>query len=78
MVTLRKFVWTANQLAELKWDKSTYTAKNLTAGTVLTEEYLSYKTPGGGIAPNQLDQVLGRTLICDIQEDELIKLDMLS
>jgi len=61
----------------IKMGKSTYTAKNLTAGTVLTEEDLSYKTPGGGIAPNQLDQVLGRTLICDIQEDELIKLDML-
>ena len=53
--------------------KSIVAAHSLMKGHVLSEEDLSIKRPGSGLAPRLLPAVIGRTLRTDIQKDELIE-----
>ena len=45
---------------------------DLKEGTRLTEEMLTYKRPGTGIAPKNLDKVLGKVLKVNLKRDECI------
>jgi len=56
-----------------KMAKSIYANRDLTAGTVLTEEDLAFKCPSGtGLEPFQVDLVLGKKLTLDLTKDELV------
>jgi N,N'-diacetyllegionaminate synthase len=48
---------------------------NLCAGTVLREEHLTLKKPGGGLLAEELPNVLGRVLSRDVAADRLLRLD---
>jgi N,N'-diacetyllegionaminate synthase len=48
-------------------------AHALTAGSRLTEADVDFKRPGTGIAPDELDYVVGRTLTRDLGPDEEIE-----
>ena len=50
---------------------------DIPAGTLLTEEMLTFKRPGTGISPSCITEVLGRTTLQPIREDELLKLENL-
>jgi N,N'-diacetyllegionaminate synthase len=50
---------------------------DLTAGTVLAPHMVTTKRPGLGIAPRELERVLGRALTVDVQADDILKWEML-
>ncbi|OFW16891.1 MAG: N-acetylneuraminate synthase [Acidobacteria bacterium RIFCSPLOWO2_02_FULL_67_21] len=47
----------------------------LPAGTVLTREHLAIKKPGTGLAPERLDEVIGRRLRRPVEADHLLTAD---
>jgi sialic acid synthase SpsE len=47
------------------------------AGTVLSEAMLTTKRPGFGVAPRDLQKVLGRTLRVDVEHDDVLTWEML-
>lgn len=56
-----------------KFRRSLVARRELPAGHVLAESDLAAKRPGTGIAPNELQHVLGRTLARAVKEDEVIR-----
>jgi N-acetylneuraminate synthase len=52
--------------------KSVHTAIKLEKGHIVTEDDLQMKRPGNGISPMDINLVVGRTLVNDLQEDILI------
>jgi N-acetylneuraminate synthase/sialic acid synthase len=56
----------------VKMAKSLYTAHRLPAGHVLTEADISIKCPGGGMPPYELDTVIGRTLLVELDEEQAL------
>ena len=57
--------------------KSLVAARDLTAGTVLTEDMIDIKRPGHGLPPSVRLNLVGRTVRIDVAEDNLLSLDML-
>lgn len=57
--------------------RSLVTTRSLSAGTVLERDMLMTKRPGLGIAPRELDRVLGRKLRIDVEEDEILQWEMI-
>ncbi len=57
--------------------RSLIAARDLPAGTVLTEDMIVTKRPGFGIAPKHLELVIGRALRVDVEEDDILLWDML-
>jgi len=61
-----------------KQGKSIFAAKNLAAGTVLKEDDIVIKSPGGGMEPYRLNEVIGKKLNLSINEEEMIKPEQLA
>jgi N-acetylneuraminate synthase len=57
--------------------KSLVTARDIFAGTLLTEDMITAKRPGTGLPPAMRPYLLGRTLRKDVAEDTLLTLEML-
>jgi sialic acid synthase SpsE len=57
--------------------KSIHAAKALKKGHLLSEDDLIMKRPGDGISPMKLDEVVGKKIKMDIQEDIKISWDIL-
>lgn len=53
--------------------RSIVAARDLAAGTKLTENDLDLKRPGTGMPPEMMDWLIGKTLIKDVAKDNLIK-----
>jgi N-acetylneuraminate synthase/N,N'-diacetyllegionaminate synthase len=62
------------RLRKLYW-RSVVAARDLPAGTVLTEALLRCKRPGTGIAPEFLPLLVGRTTRRPLRADEILKWD---
>ena len=45
-------------------------------GTVLTKELLTYKRPGTGISPSEMESLLGKTAAIEIPDDTILSWDM--
>lgn len=75
MGTFVKVVSKAEQEKKLKFRRSVVIAKDLKAGHILTADDLTSKRPGTGISPDLLDQLVGRKLSVDLEEDMLMKWD---
>jgi sialic acid synthase SpsE len=56
----------------LKFRRSLVSVKKLEKGNIIRREDIVYKRPGTGIAPDELEYVVGRKVNKDISEDELI------
>ena len=56
--------------------RSLVAARTISAGMKITAEMLTWKRPGHGISPAEIDQVLGGIAVDDIHEDELLTWDM--
>ncbi len=52
--------------------RSIIAVRNLKAGTVISEKDLYAKRPGTGISPDRIQEVIGKTVIKDIEEDSII------
>ena len=48
------------------------TSKSLKAGTIIIQEHLTFKRPAHGISPKDFEQVIGKKLLVDLEEDEQI------
>jgi sialic acid synthase len=53
-----------------KMGKKLVAARDLKAGQVLTREDIAIKSPSDGIPPYELDNVIGKTLVKDLLEDD--------
>jgi len=56
--------------------RSIIAARPIRAGQQITRDDLTVKRPGYGIAPKELDRVVGRTARVDIEFDEIVTWDM--
>lgn len=63
--------------ARIKMGKSIYAAKALKAGATLCPADLVIRSPGIGLPPYRLNEVLGRTLVKDLAEEEPVGLEFL-
>jgi N-acetylneuraminate synthase/sialic acid synthase len=62
----------------LKMGKKLVAARDLREGHVLTAADIAIKSPGDGLAPYYLDQLLGQTLTRDLRVDETITLESIT
>ncbi|WP_061218220.1 N-acetylneuraminate synthase [Leptospira weilii] len=53
--------------------KSIHYSKNLKKGQVLTENDLVMKRPGIGVSPMFVENFIGRKLICDVSEEDMLR-----
>jgi sialic acid synthase len=60
-----------------KMAKSIVASKKITAGSMLTEDNLTYKSPSGGLPPYEIENVIGKISLIDLNEDDLINFDNL-
>jgi len=60
-----------------KHRKSLVTAKPIPAGTVITAEMITCKSPGYGLKPNMMDKIIGKRTKTDIAEDTVIIADFI-
>ena len=58
--------------------KSIHLSRNLKAGAILKREDLIMKRPGDGISPMDYENVLGKTLISDVEEDFKLNWEVLN
>lgn len=56
--------------------RSLIAAADIPTGTVIREDMLTVKRPGYGIAPKDLERVVGRTARVDIEYDDVVTWDM--
>ena len=66
----------SEQQARANARRSIVSAVDIFAGTVLTDDLLTFKRPGSGISPVQLSTVVGKRAAVDIPQDTILKLDM--
>lgn len=45
-------------------------------GDIITKEMLTYKRPGTGISPTEVDSLIGKKAVLDIEDDTILKYDM--
>ena len=45
---------------------------------ILNQEHLTFKRPGSEISPKDIDLVIGKKLLVDIKEDELLQWEMIN
>ena len=62
----------------VKMSKKIVAARDLAAGHVLTASDLTFKSPGDGLFPYQLNDVMGRTLLRPLKTDDPLTLDLVS
>lgn len=63
--------------ARLNARRSIVSAVDIAAGEELSEQMLTFKRPGVGISPKDIDSVIGQCAACDIPADTVITQDML-
>lgn len=65
----------AEQAKKEKFRRSLVVNKDMEAGHVLTADDITSKRPGTGISPELVDQLIGRKINIDLEEDTLLKWD---
>jgi N-acetylneuraminate synthase/sialic acid synthase len=55
-----------------KMGKKMVFVRGMTSGTVLIPEDIAFKSPGDGLAPWMIDQVVGKRITRDVQTDETL------
>jgi N-acetylneuraminate synthase/sialic acid synthase len=58
-----------------KMGKKLVAARSLSAHHVLTERDIAIKSPNDGMPPYELDNIIGRTLLRDLEEDDNISFE---
>jgi sialic acid synthase len=72
-----KKVYPSEEGPILKMGKKLVAARDLPTGHVLTAQDVAQKSPGDGLAPCMLDQIVGRTLLRPLKADETISITAL-
>jgi sialic acid synthase len=63
--------------ARQKMGKGIYASHSLCVGSVITMDDICFKTPANGTPPYMIDEILGKRLKSDINEEEAISLNIL-
>jgi N-acetylneuraminate synthase/sialic acid synthase len=71
----RKKVYASEAGPVLKMGKKLVAARDLPEGHVLAPADVAIKSPGDGLAPHYLDQLLGQALTRDLRADETLTLE---
>lgn len=61
-----------------KMGKKIVAARDLAAGHVITEADLAYKSPGDGMYPYRIDELVGGALVCALPEDQAFSPDVVA
>ena len=69
----RRTVSDAEMEKRKKFRRSLVTRQALCKGHVLSESDFDAKRPGLGVSPDQVQYVVGRTLACDMAEDQVLR-----
>ena len=69
----RRTVSDAEMEKRKKFRRSLVARQALSKGHVLSESDFDAKRPGTGVAPDQIQYVIGRTLACDLTEDQVLR-----
>ena len=72
----RKKVYASEAGPVLKMGKKLVAARDLAAGHVLGASDIAIKSPGDGLAPYYLDQLIGQVLLNDVREDQTLTLEL--
>ena len=72
----RKKVYASEASPVLKMGKKLVAARDLPAGHVLTAADIAIKSPGDGLPPYYLDQVIGQALSRDVRADQSLTLEL--
>lgn len=56
--------------------RSLVALKDIPKGKVIEKEDLTFKRPAHGVSPKFIDEVVGKTALVDIKDDDVIKWDM--
>ena len=70
--TAEKKVYEAEKNAKIKMGKSLYAKSALPSGYVLSSKDIAVKSPGGGLEPYNLEQVIGKKLKVALEEEDMI------
>jgi sialic acid synthase len=60
------------KLAKNKLERSIASKRKIKAGEVITENDIHLLSPGDGLKWSEKDQLIGKSLISDIEKDEII------
>jgi N-acetylneuraminate synthase/sialic acid synthase len=71
----RKKVYASEAGPALKMGKKLVAARDLSAGHTLTTADVAIKSPGDGLEPYRLEEVLGRRLTRDLRAEEPLALE---
>jgi N-acetylneuraminate synthase/sialic acid synthase len=74
----QKKLYESEKAPIIKMGKSLVVARDLPAGHILTRDDIVMKSPGGGIPPYELDNVLGRITLKALYEDDFLTFEMLT
>ena len=72
----RKKVYASEASPVLKMGKKLVAARDLPAGHVLTAADIAIKSPGDGLPPYYLDQIVGQALSRDVRADQSLTLEL--
>jgi len=67
----------SSEEANVKFRRSLYFVKDIKAGEVITEAHVKSIRPGYGLAPKNLDEIIGRVAIQDVSRGTAISVDLL-
>ena len=63
--------------ARLNARRSIVSLVNIPKGTIITKDVVTFKRPGNGISPDNLDRIIGMKTNQDIDQDTTLKFEML-
>ena len=58
--------------------RSLVSSRFISKGSIITDDMLTFKRPGTGISPSQIDRIIGMIAACDIPDDTIIQENMLT
>ena len=73
-----KKIYESEKAPILKMGKSLVVARDLPGGHVIGSDDIVMKSPGGGIAPYEINKVLGRVTLRPLMEDDFLTFEVLS
>ncbi len=75
--SFEKFSIPSEEPARANARRSLVLEKPIKKGEKLTREHLTWKRPAHGISPSEIDQIIGKTVNTDIEEDAVLKYNMI-
>ena len=68
---------TPSEVGNVKFRRSLYFVKNLSAGQIICEDDIRSIRPGYGIPPKYLEKIIGTKVLCDIDKFSPVKFDFI-